>query len=39
METDCSTTGATVPGLMIRWQRDHGTWAWWFDGVGLYRLE
>ena len=29
IEAECRTTGATVPSLMIRWQRADGSWVRW----------
>jgi len=29
IEATCRTTGASVPGLMIRWQRADGSWVRW----------
>jgi len=29
IEADCRTTGTTVPGVMIPWQRADGSWVRW----------
>ncbi len=35
IQAECRTTGAGVPGLMIRWQRADGSWVRWDADVNL----